>query len=435
MKLELQRQDFLKAWQIAEKFIDAKSAKESISGIFVRAFEDGRVTLEATDLKTSVRCEAEGVNVIEPGVAVVPAMILGSMIKKSASDDLMLEVNSERGFLSAGKSKTRFAIISAETFPKIPESSGAEKIFDFQGSDFAKMIAEGGSASSMPQDFPKYIGTCLLRAKAGKDDEKGKITIVSTDGKRLSRAESPCESISKETDLLLPAQAFKDLGKTLASNYPDKIVKILADDSTIWFSLEGVEFSIRLIDATFPIYERILNDIVETSLKIKTEDLIPVLDRIDIIARTIPAHIMAMILNPNGELRITARAPERGTASESMNTNIEGKYLQVGFNVGYFLDGLKILGNGEVKIEFSGDESQTRMKRINSDGSDNNDFLYMLMPARLSQQDRIAEQEMGEFESDNNDSVDATDTEVYNAAENKDAEENNQEFQDNQENQ
>ena len=98
MKLELQRQNFLKAWQIAERFTDTKSAKESTSGILITASEDGQVKLEATDLKTSVRCSAEGVNVIEPGFAVVPAMILGSMLKKSAAEDLMLEVNSERGF-------------------------------------------------------------------------------------------------------------------------------------------------------------------------------------------------------------------------------------------------------------------------------------------------------------------------------------------------
>ena len=55
---------------------------------------------------------------------------------------------------------------------------------------------------------------------------------------------------------------------------------------------------------------------------------------------------------------------------------------------------MRILGSGDVYIEFSGEEGQTRMKR-----SDNDDFLYMLMPARLSAQDRIAEEEMGEFES------------------------------------
>ena len=389
MKLELQRQNFLKAWQIAERFTDTKSAKESTSGILITASEDGQVKLEATDLKTSVRCSAEGVNVIEPGFAVVPAMILGSMLKKSAAEDLMLEVNSERGFLNAGKSKTKFAVIAAEQFPNIPESSGAENICEVAGDSLGQLIAEGGSAASQPQDFPKYIGTCLLRTA------EGRVKIVSTDGKRLSLSQYPCENISKEEDLLLPAQAFKDLGKTLVSNYADKVVKILADGSTVWFNLEGVEFSIRLIDANFPVYERILNDTVVTSLKIKSGDLISVLERIDIIAKTTPAHIMAMFLNPNGELKITARAPERGTASESLNAEIGGESLQIGFNVGYFLDGLRILGSGDVYIEFSGEEGQTRMKR-----SDNDDFLYMLMPARLSAQDRIAEEEMGEFESD-----------------------------------
>ena len=387
MKLELKRQDFLKAWQIAEKYIVPKGAKESLTGILIEAYSSGTVTLKATDLKTSVQCLAEGVNVIEPGVAVVPAVILGSMIKKSASENLILEVNNQRGFLNAGKSKTRFPVISAEIFPKIPESSGAEKIFDFQAGDLAKLIEEGGCAASQPQDFPKYIGTCLLRTKDGE------LRVVSTDGKRLALSKSKCDSILKETDLLLPAQAFKDLGKTLKSNYPDKIIKVLADDSTVWFSLEGVDFSIRLIDATFPAYERILNDVVETSLKIKTEDFIPVLERIDIIAKTNTAHIMSMSLYPNGELKITARSPEFGTAGESLNAEIGGKFLQIGFNVGYFLEGLKILGNGEINIEFSGEESQSRMKR-----SSNDNFLYMLMPARLSQQDKIAEQEMGELE-------------------------------------
>ena len=389
MKLELKRQDFLNAWQIAENFTDKKSAKESTSGILITASDDGRVMLTATNLKTSVCCKAEGVNIIEPGVAVVPSVILGSMLKKFTSDTLSLEITSECGFIKAEKSKARFTIISAEAFPKIPESSSAEEIFNFRASDLARLIAEGSSAASKPDDFPKYLGTCLVRTQAGK------LNIVATDGKRLSISKSDCDSINKETDLLLPSQDFKELGKTLSGNYPDKNVKILADESTVWFNLEDIEFSIRSIDASFPSYERILNDKVQTSIKIKTEDLMPALERIDIIARTTPAHIMSMTFYGNGnpEIKITSRAPEYGTARETVNAlSVEGEYLQVGFNVGYFIEGLKILGSGEIRIEFSGEEGQTRMLR----GERSGDFLYMLMPARLSQQDKIADQEMGE---------------------------------------
>ena len=370
MKLEITRKDFLKSWSLAERFTD-------INKNILLIADNETLQLKATDLKTSVLCKADGVNVIEDGVAVVPASILGSMIRKSASDDLVLDINSERGFCKAGRSKMRFPVVSANQFPQIADSSSAETICEIDSDTLSTLILEGSSAAGKPADFPKYHGTSLFRTQSGK------IKVVSTDGKRLAFSERPCEKISKDTDLLLPAPAFRELAKTLQK---DKILTISADAAFVFFVLDGIEFSIRLIDAVFPQYERILNDIVETSLKVRNEDLISALERIDIIASTTPHHGMAMNLNTNGELRIAARSPERGTASESFYADIDGKYLEIGFNVGYFLDGLKILGNGEISIEFSGSESQARMKRAGKD-----DFLYMLMPARLSEQDRVSD--------------------------------------------
>ena len=385
MKLEIERQDFLKAWQNAEKLTASKSASESAKGVLITASEDNTVTLEATDLNTSIKCRAKGANVIEAGKAVIPAAIFGGMIRKLDTEDFVLEVNSERGFLNAGRNKMRFAVMSAETFPNIPESSAAEVICDISAPLLAKIITEGSSAASQPQDFPKYLGTCLVRTSGGQ------LTAVSTDGKRLSLSKALCIS-SKDDDLLLPANALKDFAKNIASLGENNTVRILADGSMAWFGLEDAEYSVRRVDSSFPKFERILNDECRTTLRINAGDLLPVLERIDIIAKTTTAHIMAMSLNPGGEMRITARAPELGTAREVLLPAIEGSYLQVGFNVSYFMDGLKALGNEQAVIEFSGEEGQTRMKREGSD-----DFLYMLMPARLSTQDAMTDEETADF--------------------------------------
>ena len=388
MKLELERQDFLKAWQTAERFASTKTTKDSTRGILITAAEDNTVILKATDLNTSVRFRAQGVNVLEPGFAVVPASIFSEMLKKASSEDLVLEVDHVRGLLSAGRQKTRFAVIQAEEFPNIPESSGAEKVCEIAAIDLTNIISEGSSAASQPQDFPKYLGTCLLRTS------EGMLTGVSTDGKRLSLSKFPCE-VSKDEDMLLLAPALKELGKITAGCGEDEMVKILTDGATTWFVLEKIEFSVRRVESTFPKFEKILNTDVVTTLKIDSESLISSLERVDIIAKTTPAHIMAMSLNPNGELKITARAPEFGTASETLNAEIGGGSLQIGFNVAYFLDGLKAIGKEVAVIEFSGEEGQTRMKREGSD-----DFLYMLMPARLSTQDIMTEEEQGDFKTD-----------------------------------
>ena len=109
MKLEITRKDFIKGWQTAERFVDTKSPNNSIKGIYISATEDGQTTLKATDLKTSVKCRAEGVNILEPGEAVIPVEIFGSMIRKVDTDELTIDINSERGFLKAGKNKMKFA--------------------------------------------------------------------------------------------------------------------------------------------------------------------------------------------------------------------------------------------------------------------------------------------------------------------------------------
>ncbi len=405
MKLEIERSEFLKAWQLAEKSASSKTTVESTSGIFINAdsqFNQPIVTLEATDLKTSVKCCAQGVNVLEPGSAVLPVSLLGSLLKKIKADKIIIEVNNERGVLTAGKSRTRFTIIPVADFPGIPKSNSAEEICEILAQDFIKLVNEGSCASSTPADFPKYLGTCLLRTN------ETCIKAVSTDGKRLSLSQNFC-TIKKIDDLLLPAAALKELAKNIQSNSKsESLVKILSDGSTVWFKLDDIEFSIRRIEAPFPAYERILNKDIRTTLKIDCDEFNSALDRIDVIAKTTPTHIAAISMIPNGELKITTRAPDLGASSEVIDSNdakIDGAQMVIGFNVGYLQDGLKAMGACEVSIEFSDVEGQARLFRSNSE-----DFLYMLMPARLSPQDIITDDEISDFAPSSQTQISETDS-------------------------
>jgi len=382
MKLELTRKDFLKSWSIAERFTEPKSSRAALTGVLVNTDEAGQVFLEASNSKTSVKCKADGVNVLEAGTAIIPTLIFSDMLKKAVADNVTVEINSNFGLLKSEKSKTKFTIISASEFPHLTHSDDSEIICTLKAEDLEQLIIEGSSASSKPADFPKYYGTCLFRT------QEGEIKVVATDGKRLSLSRKACETIGKDTDLILPSPEMKELARTIHS-YAGKDIQISANNANVWFSVEDIEFSIRQVDTSFPHYERILNDVVEASLKVNSGDLISALERVDIIAKTTVTHIMALSLNPNGEIKITARSPENGIASEEFLADINGKNMLIGFNIDYFMDGLRALGNGNINIEFSGEESQARMKRENS-----GDFLYMLMPARLSPQDKVMEEDI-----------------------------------------
>ena len=66
--------------------------------------------------------------------------------------------------------------------------------------------------------------------------------------------------------------------------------------------------------------------------------------------------------------------------------------MQIGFNAAFFLDGLKAVTSDNINVEFSSDEGQTRI--LKDEGTD---FLYMLMPIKLTPQDIVPEDDSGDF--------------------------------------
>ena len=393
MKIEISRSEFLKAWQMAERSSSARSTVGSLGGVLATAMED-KVMLSATDLKTSIKCVAGGTNVLKDGSAIFPVRVLGELFKKAPTDVISVEIEGEKGVLISGRNKTRFSTWPFEDFPKLAQSDSADVLCDVLASDFLRILSEGSIASSPTDDFPKYLGACLIQFKSGL------LHVVSTDGHRLSLSRCTCESQSQnDVDLLLPILSVRELQRLLQGVGQDKsgagVVRILYDGSMAWFQMGGVEFSIRRVESSFPNYERILNPNTTTSMLLNRTDLLSALDRVDIIVRS-HTRLVVMHIAPGEELKLTGRAPEFGTATEMLDATISGDALKAGFNVGFVQDGLKSLSFDSVKMSLNGEAGQMTIRR---DGSD--DFLYMLMPVRVTEQDVIEEEENVGGETEN----------------------------------
>ena len=374
MKIVVERTEFLKAWQVAMKYTPTTTTMEALNGIRIMASLEG-ITLEASDLKSAVKYPIAG-RVDEAGEAVLNAAIFGDMLKKAGTEQVVVETTAKRGILATENSEMRFAVIPADTFPNLPESSNAEDICEIDEADFVRIVGEGCSASSTPSEFPKYMGMCLLRTGGGM------LMAVSTDGRRLAYSRMVCD-VKSDVDLVVPAPNLKELVKTWTG---DGMVKVKADDSMVWFLLDGAEYSIRKVDTTFPKYEKILKDEFVATIQVSKEVLVPALERVVVIAKNTPDRLMALSLKDG--LMVRARAAGVGTVQETIEgAELGGAELSVGFNVNLFLAGLRAASSNEVLIELSGEEEQARIYNIGS-----RDFLYMLMPMRLSAQD-VADEE------------------------------------------
>ena len=388
MKIEITRSEFIKTWQMAERSSSTKSTVGSLGGVLV-TISDDKASLSATDLKTSIKCAADGVKVLKEGSAIFPVKVLGELFKRAPTDVFSVEIEGEKGILLSGRNKTRFSTWPPDDFPKLAQSDSAEILCDVPATDFLRVLSEGSIASSPTDDFPKYLGACLLQLKSGL------LNVASSDGHRLSLSKCICEAQSQnDVDLLLPIMPLRELQRILQALQnagQDKsgsgLVRILYDGSVAWFQMGSVEFSIRRVESSFPNYERILNPNVTTTVLLNRADLLSALDRIDVIVRS-HTRLVVMHMKPGGELKLTGRAPEFGTAAEVLDATVDGDSLKVGFNVGFVQDGLKSINFDSIKMTLNGEAGQMTVRR---DGSD--DFLYMLMPVRITEQDMIEDEE------------------------------------------
>jgi DNA polymerase-3 subunit beta len=388
MKLRIQKTEFIRWWQFAERVTSTKNTISSLGGVLCTISEEN-ITLEATDLKTSIRCIPHGVSADEAGAVILPAKLLGELFKKMPVDEFSIDIKGEKGVLLAGKNKTRFTTWAVSDFPKIPLSGSASVFCEIMAGELLRSIEEGIVASSQGDSFPTYLGTCFFHAK------ENSLSVVSTDSHRLALSQADC-ICDADYDMLLPVLSVRELQRLLSSVISDVKVIILTDGSVSWFRMGNIEFSIRRIEASFPNYTKILNPKKTTTMVSDKNNLIGALDRIDIIVRDF-TRVVVMRLSPSGELRLSGKSPNVGIGIEVVDANITGEPLTAGFNLSYIQDGLKAFRDSDIQLSFDGSSGQVTITAPNRDN-----FLYMTMPVKISEEDEIDEsEEVGDFEDDN----------------------------------
>lgn len=375
MKLLVNKPVFLKSWQLAERNVGSRSALTVLTGVRCVAEED-RVTLQATDLKTSITCRAEGVDIEESGQSVFPVRVVGELFKKAPADIFTIEVTGGKAQIVCGKkNRYTFTTYPAEEFPKLPASDGASFFFESAAGDLRRLIEEGTFAGSPGEEFPQYLSAGLFQVK------EGTVRVVSTDGRRLSLSRAPVERQRSDEQALLPLAGVKELMRVLAAQDEEIQVTVKLDDAQAYFMAGELEFAVRRIESRFPPYEKIITPEKTTWMVVDREQFMEALERAEIIVRDY-SRMVIFNLSPGGALLVESRAPEIGEAMEEVVAEIDGEPLRVAFNVRYLLDGLKALHGNVAYMSFNGPNGQMLLSRPKEES-----FMYVLMPITLPEEE------------------------------------------------
>ena len=234
-------------------------------------------------------------------------------------------------------------------------------------SAFRAAIDQVEKAASSDDARPILTGVLMAAEEDG-------LRLVSTDSYRLSVRDLAGTTILGEGQkVLVPSRALKELSRVVGD--ADEITLRLGERDA-GFEVGPVKVTTRLIEGDFPNYRGLIPSNHPNALTVDRETLLDAVRRVRLLAQESTPVRLAM---SSEGLELVAVTQDVGQAHEAVEASYSGDELTVAFNPEYLIDGIEVAPGDEIILETVDELKPALLK-----SSDDPNFLYLLMPVRVS---------------------------------------------------
>ncbi|HET6184414.1 MAG TPA: DNA polymerase III subunit beta [Acetobacteraceae bacterium] len=374
MKLKADRASLLKALAHVQSVVERRNTIPILGNVMI-SVRDGMLSLTATDMEIAV-VEQVPATAVQEGACTAPAATLYEIVRK-LPDNAEVELEHSGGdaqlSLRAGRYSTKLVVLPVEDFPQMT-ASGLSHHFGLSAAQLRGLIDRTRFAIST-EETRYYLNGIFLHA--AESDGTRVLRAVATDGHRLARVEVPLpEGAAAMPGVIVPRKTVNELRKLLDEMSGN--VEVGLSDTRIQFDLDSVRLTSKLIDGTFPEYERVIPRGNDKVLRVDKKDFSDAVARVAAISAEKQRPVKLSLTRDH--LTLSASSPEHGVASEDLNSdhvNYDASPLEIGFQARYLND---ITDQIDARVEFRfADGSAPTVVRDDADES----ALFVLMPMRV----------------------------------------------------
>jgi DNA polymerase-3 subunit beta len=372
MRVTIERSAFLRSLNHVQSVVERRNTIPILSNVLIRAGK-GELRLTATDLDIEV-VETLSADIAREGASTAPAHILYDIVRKLPDGaQLQMEQGNDEGRLVvlAGRSRFSLQALPSQDFPDLAAGEMSHS-FSIPASDLKTLIEKTRFAISTEETRYYLNGIYLHEVTAG---DVQILRAVATDGHRLAQVQYPRpEGARSMPGIIVPRKTVLELAKLLEA--ADGDIDVSLSVSKVRFGINGLTITSKLIDGTFPDYERVIPRHNEKTLTVDTKLFTQAVDRVSTVSSE---KGRAVKLNISAErIVLTVNNPDSGSAEEELSAAYNADPLDIGFNSRYLLDIMGQFRGDSANFEFS-DAGSPTIIRDPSDGSS----LYVLMPMRV----------------------------------------------------
>jgi DNA polymerase-3 subunit beta len=322
-----------------------------------------QLTGSDTDLTIEVGITVNGEG---DGVVVLPGKLAGEIVRALPGGAVAVDIDEDEATITSGRAEFTIRILPAEEYPRLPEPTGDP--LTISASNLTAALKQVVTAASSDDARPILTGVLLAA-------EEGGLRLVATDSYRLAVRDLPGAAVLSEgQQVLVPSRALSELARVLTGA---ENVELRLGERDASFQVGTIRLTTRLIEGEFPNYRGLIPASYPNRLTVGREALLEAVRRVKLMARE--ATPVRMVMRTDG-LELVAITQDVGQAHEELDAKYEGTELTVAFNPEYLLEGVEVTPGDEVVVSTL-DALKPAVIRSSTDGGD---FLYLLMPVRVS---------------------------------------------------
>lgn len=363
MKFRCERDVLLEALSTTGRAVGGRAGNVALSGLHLELSGDElRVTGSDLDLTISQHLTVAGDT---DGVVVIPSKLIADIVRALGPGAVDLVVEGDEVQITAGRSEFSMRTIPADDFPRLgtPNSDGVT----LNAADLSAALKQVVKAASGDDSRPILTGVLLASEGEG-------LRLVSTDSYRLAVRDLPGTSVLEgDQSVLVPSRALAELNRVFGEN---ESVSLRLGERDASFEVGGTQVVTRLIEGEFPNYRGLIPDTYPNELTVNRAELLDAVRRVRLMAQ----EATPIRLNMRADtLELVAVTQDVGQAQEVLDASYNGDELTVAFNPDYLIDGIEVTPGEEITLQ-----TVDPLKPAVMRGADSADFLYLLMPVRVS---------------------------------------------------
>ena len=366
MRFTCEKSMLVQGLSIASRAVASKSSLTVIEGILCRAEEN--LSFTGYNMETGITYIVEA-DISDPGKCILPARLFADIIRRLPEGPVTVVVDeSYKVSIRAGFASFTISAESADDYPELPDV-GVGRSVSIPQNKLKELISGTIFAVSENQGRPIHTGVKF-------EVEEDSISAIAVDGFRLARRTwHPENGTGRTLSFVVPAAGLKEVEKILTDCDENAVFSL--GTKHILFEIGSATLVCRLLEGDFLDWRRVVPTNCPVKLCAHVSDLSASIERVGlIVSEKYKSPVRCVFSNQVLMLKTNTTI---GAAEDRCTIAGDGGDLEIGFNVRYLADALRVIPSEEVVMELTNGLSPI----VLTPADDKCDYSYMVLPVRI----------------------------------------------------